>query len=81
MMEVIVEACRAFALTVSVKKTDTICMSPPRTPRTMVQVKAPGQTYKQVHSYLGSTVTEISDMPVEIASWMRIRRCLRKLYD
>ena len=32
MMEVIVEVCRAFALTVSVKKTETMCMPPPRTP-------------------------------------------------
>ena len=36
MMGVIVEVCRAFALTVSVKKTETMCMPPPRTPRTMV---------------------------------------------
>ena len=41
MMEVIVEVCGAFALTVSAKKTETImCMSPPRTPRTIVQVEA-----------------------------------------
>ena len=36
MMEVIVEVCRAFALTVSAKKMETMCMPPPRTPRTMV---------------------------------------------
>ena len=48
MGEVIVEVCRAFALTVSAKKTETMCMPPPRTPRTMLQVKAAGQTYKQV---------------------------------
>ena len=45
MMEVIVEVCRAFALTVSAKKTETMCMPPPRAPRTMVQVEAAGQTY------------------------------------
>ena len=45
MIEVIVEVCRAFALTVSVKKAETVCMPPPRTPRTMVQIKAAGQTY------------------------------------
>ena len=44
MMEVIVEVCRAFALTVSVKKAETMCMPPPRTPRTMVQVEAAGQS-------------------------------------
>ena len=45
MMEVIVEVCRAFALTVSAKKTETMCMPPPRTPRTTVQIEAAGQTY------------------------------------
>ena len=45
MMEVISEVCRAFALTVSTKKTETMCMPPLRTPRTMVQVEAAGQTY------------------------------------
>ena len=88
MMEVIVEGCRAFALTVSAKKTETMCMPPPRTPRTMVRVEAAGQTYKQVKSftYLGGAVIETPDMSVEIARrtracWMRIRRYLRKLYD
>ena len=88
MMEVIVEVCRAFALTVSAKKTETMCMPPPRTPRTMVQIEAAGQTYKQVQSftYLGGAVTEVPDMFVEIARrtracWMRIRRYLRELYD
>ena len=61
-------------------------MPPPRTPRTMVQVEAAGQTYKQVQSfsYLESVVTEVPDMSVEIARrtracWMRIRRYLREL--
>ena len=75
MMEVIVELCRAFALTVSAKKTETMCMPPPRTPRTMVQIEAAGQTYKQVQSftYLGGAVTEVPDMSVEIAR--RTRAC------
>ena len=87
MMEVIVEVCRAFALTVSAK-IETMCMPPPRTPRTMVQIEAAGQTYKQVQSftYLGGAVTEVPEMSVEIARrtracWMRIRRYLRELYD
>ena len=42
MMEVIVEVCRTFALTVSAKKTETMCMPPPRTPRTIVRVEADG---------------------------------------
>ena len=89
MKEVIVEVCRAFALTVSAKKTETmLCMPPPRTPRTMVQIEAAGQTYEQVQSftYLGGAVTEVPNMSVEIARrtracWMRIRRYLRELYD
>ena len=89
MMEVIVEVCRAFALTVTAKKTETMCMLPRRTPRTIVQVEATGQTYKQVQlfTYLGGAVTEVPDnVSVEIvrqtqACWMRIRRYLWELYD
>ena len=67
MMEVIVEVCRAFALTVSAKKTETMRMPPPRTPRTMVRVEAAGQTYKQVQcfTYLGGAVTETRTCPVK----------------
>ena len=88
MVEVIVEVCRAFALTVSAKKTETMCMLPPRTPRTMVRIEAAGQISKQVQSttYLGGAVTETPDMSFEItrrtrACWMRIRRYLRELCD
>ena len=67
MMEFIVEVCRAFALTVSAKKTEIMCMPPPRTPRTMVRVDAAGQIYKQVQFfiYLGGAVTETPDVSVE----------------
>ena len=72
----------------SAKNTETMCMPPPRTPRTMVRVEAVGQIYKQVQysTYLGSAVTETPDMSVEIAKrtracCMRIRRYLRELYD
>ena len=88
MMEVIVEVCQAFALTVPAKKTETMCMPPARAPRTMVRVEAAGQINKQVQSftYLEGAVTETPDMSVEIARrtrayWMRIRRYLRELYD
>ena len=83
MMEVIVKVCRAFALTVSAKKTETMCMPPPRTPRTMVHIEAAGQTYKQVQSftYPGGAVTEVPDMSVNRQTGMRIRRYLRELYD
>ena len=86
MMEAIVEVCRAFVLTVSAKKTETMCMPPPRTTRTMVRVEAAGQIYKQMQSliYLGGAVTETSDMSVDIARrtracWMCIRKYLREL--
>ena len=88
MMEVIIEVSRAFALTVSTKRTETMCMPPPRTPRTMMRIEAAGQIYKQVQSftYLGGAVNETPDMSVEIdrrtrACWMRIRRYSRELYD
>ena len=88
MMEVIVEVCRAFALTVSTKTTEIMCMPRSRKPRTMVRVEAAQQIYKQLQSftYLGGAVTETPDMLVEIARrtracWMRIRRYLRELYD
>ena len=73
MMEVIIEVCRAFALTVSAKKTETMYTPPPRTPRTMVQIEAAGQTYKQVQpfTYLGGAVTEVPDMSVGIARQTR----------
>ena len=88
MMEVIVEVCREIALAVSAKKKETMCMPPPRTPRTMVRIEAAGQTYKQVQSftYLGGAVTETPYMSDEIARqtracWMRIRRYSRELYS
>ena len=56
MMKVIAEVCRAIALNVSAIKTETMCMPPPRTPRTTVRTEAAGQIYKQVQSftYLGA---------------------------
>ena len=67
MMEVIVEACRAFVLTVSAKKTETMCIPRPRTPRTMVRAEAAGRTYKQVQSftYPGGAVTETRTCPLK----------------
>ena len=38
--EFIVKVCRVFALSVSAKMTGTMCMPPPRTSRTMVQVRS-----------------------------------------
>ena len=88
MIEVIAEVCRSFALIVSIKKTQAMCMPPPRTPRTMMRVEVAGQIYKQVQSltYLEGAVIETPGMSVEVARptracWMRIKRYLRELYD
>ena len=43
MMEVILEVCRAFALTVSAKKTETMYMPPPRTSARWCESKRPGK--------------------------------------
>ena len=51
MMEGIEKARRAFVLTVSEKKTDTACMPPLRSPRTMTGVKRPAESYKHVLSF------------------------------
>ena len=66
MMEVIVDICRAFTLTMSAKKTETMCMPPPRTPRTMVRVEAAGHIFRQVQSftYLGGALTGTLDMSI-----------------
>ena len=88
MMKTIVEVRQAFAITVSAKKTETMCMPPTRIPRTTMQVDATGQNYKQLQSspYLGGAVSKTPDMSIEIARrtrtcWMRIRWHLRELYD
>ena len=62
MTEVIAEICRVFALTVREKKTETLCMHPPRAPRTMMSTEAAGQTCKQVQWFpcTGDAGTEIS---------------------
>ena len=64
MMEVIVEVYRAFALTVSAKKTKTMCIPPPGKAWTMMRVEATGKIYKKVQSLtvLGGAVTETTDM-------------------
>ena len=88
MLEVIIKVYRASSLSVSAKKTETICMPPPRKSRTMVRVEAAGQIYKHGQSflYLGGAVTKTTGMSVAIARrtrscWMRIKRFLRELYN
>ena len=87
-MEIIVEVCRAFALTALVKNRKTMFVPSPRKTWTVVQVEAARQIYKQVQcfTYLGGAVIDTSGMSFEIARrthacFMRIRRYLRELYD
>ena len=54
MMEVIVQVCETFGLTVSEKKTEIICMPAPHTPPAVMDVQAAGQRYKQAHSFTGA---------------------------
>ena len=70
MMNVIVEVCRTFALALSAKETETMCMLLWRKPREMVRVEAAGKIYEQVQSFtqLGGAMTETSDKSVEIAN-------------
>ena len=88
MMEVIVLVCDAFGLTVSEKKTETMCMPAPHMPPVEMNVEAAGQGYRQTQSftYLGGVITECPDVSTEIARrssacWMRIRRYEQELYD
>ena len=89
MMEVTVEVCRAFSLTVSVKKTDrdhvhdstayTVDYGASRSSRANLQTV-------QCFTYLGGAVTETPVMSTEVARWtracrIRIRRYLRELHD
>ena len=75
MMDIIVEACRSFALTVSAKKTETMCCLPRVHHGRWCKSKWPGKSTKQVASftYLGGAVTKTPDMSVEIAR--RTRAC------
>ena len=89
MMDVIVEVYRAFALKVSEKKTETMCMPPYRVNRGQwCQSKRPGKSTNRCNPSptWGGAVTETPNMSVEIARrtracWMRIRWYLRELYD
>ena len=88
MMEVIVHVCNAFGLTVSAKKTETMCMPAPHMLPVVMHVEADGQRYRQTQSftYLGGVITECPDVSTEIARrssacWMRIRRYQQELYD
>ena len=52
MMEVIVHVCDAFDLTVSEKKTETMCMPAPHILPVVMHVEAAGQRYKQTQSFI-----------------------------
>ena len=90
MMEVIVEVCRAFALTVSAKKkTETMYVYVSTAYNADDGVSRSSRANLQKCAILHlprGAVTETPDVSVEIARqtracWMRIRRYLRDLYD
>jgi len=47
MMDLIVDVCRAFGLTISGKKMETMCIPAPHTLTTPMEVQATGQRYKK----------------------------------
>ena len=66
MMEAIVEVPRAVALTVLVKKAETMYIPSPQTPWTIVRVELARKNYEQVSpfTYMRGTVTKTPGMPV-----------------
>ena len=78
MMTVIVEVFRAFGLTVSEKKTETLLVRAPEKaqqpgetplpPLPALEIAAAGQKYNQVHQfvYLGGLITEDADLTRDI---------------
>ena len=88
MMAVIVEVCKSFGLTVSEKKTETMCMPARGEEPAKLEIKAAGQEYAQTGQfvYLGGSVTETPNLAVEInrrcrLAWWCFRRYRRELYD
>ena len=88
MMAVFVEVFGTFGLTISERKTETMCMSIPRAPATKIVFNATGKQYRQTTSftYLGGTVTETPDLSDEIdrrirSGWISFKRYTRELYD
>ena len=78
MMEGFLEVCRAFALTVSAKKTaETMCMPPPRTYTGDDSANRSNRANLQIgailHLFIGGAVTETPDMSVEFTR--RTRAC------
>ena len=88
MMAIIVEVSEAFGLTVSEKKTETMCMPPRSVEAEQFQTMAAGQRYTQTNRlvYLGGVITESPNLIVEISrrtrlAWFCFRRYSKQLYD
>ena len=73
MMAVLVEVVGMFGLTISERKTETMCVPIPRTPATKIVFNATGQQYRQTISftYLGGTVTGTPNLSDEIDRGIR----------
>ena len=88
MMAVFVEVFGTFGLTISERKTETMCMPIPRATATKIVFNATGQQYRQTTSftYLGGTVTESPNLSDEIdgrirAGWISFKRYKRELHN
>ena len=88
MMAIFVDVFGAFGLTVSEKKTETMCLPIPHAPATPITFNAMGQQYRQTTSfiYLGGLISESPKPSAEIdrrirAGWMSFNRYRQELYD
>ena len=72
MMAIFVQVFGTFGLTISVSKTETMCMPILRAPATKIVFNATEQQYRQTTSfaYLGGTVTETPNQSDEIDRWI-----------
>ena len=87
MMVVIATVCKAFGLTVSETKTETMCLRTRGIPDAF-SVEAAGQVYKQAHDfvYLGGNVNHDTDLSIEVDrrirnAWCSFRKYSLELYD
>ena len=90
MMEVIVDVCAAFGLTVSDAKTEIMCLRAKGMPEstTTFSVEAAGQVYNQTNEflYLGGNVNQNADLSIEVDrrvrnAWCSFRKYTLELYD
>ncbi len=85
MMTIIVTTCESFGLTVSEKKTETLCMRvrDKAAPKPVMAIEAAGQEYVQVDQfvYLGSCLHEDADITAELKRRRSRTACKMKDYS